>query len=102
MICISLLCWVIIYTSSLWLHQLLELDFGEIVWPLLISCVLCTYLILDLYYLVGYLTPKDYILANMCLYIDLMVPFRCVHNLCELTDHITLFSDIFNPSRNEI
>ncbi|KAI9028951.1 hypothetical protein CLU79DRAFT_736839 [Phycomyces nitens] len=96
------LCLTIIYLGSLCVRQALQLDFVEIVWPLLISSILCVYFILDLYYLVGYLTPEDYILANICLYVDLMVPFRCVHNLCELTDRITLFSDVFNPHRNEI
>ncbi|ORY92995.1 hypothetical protein BCR43DRAFT_444491 [Syncephalastrum racemosum] len=83
--------------SSPWLRRVFDKDPLEILWPMVQAIIVCSYFVLELYYTMGSVTVDDYILANICFYIDLLYPMRCLHNLCELTDDVEVFPDILRP-----
>ncbi|KAI8092914.1 uncharacterized protein BX664DRAFT_328491 [Halteromyces radiatus] len=82
--------------SSTWLRMIFKVDPLEILLPIGLSGMICTYVLLDLYYIMGNYSADDVILANACLYIDVMYPMRCLHNLCELSDNLNLL-DVLYP-----
>ncbi|KAG0185858.1 hypothetical protein DFQ28_008650 [Apophysomyces sp. BC1034] len=90
---------VAICLSSPWLRYVFDMDPIQILWPMFLSCLVCIYLILDLYYVMGAVVPEDYILANVCFYVDLAYPVRCLHHCCELSDGLDA-SDILSPERS--
>ncbi|KAG0171143.1 hypothetical protein DFQ30_001415 [Apophysomyces sp. BC1015] len=95
-----LLCSIVaICLSSPWLRYVFDMDPIQILWPMFLSCLVCIYLILDLYYVMGAVVPEDYILANVCFYVDLAYPVRCLHHCCELSDGLDA-SDILSPERS--
>ncbi|KAI7865031.1 hypothetical protein BDF14DRAFT_1115553 [Spinellus fusiger] len=65
--------------------------------PLVVACVTGVYVHLNVMSMMKHLTIEDYPLANLCLYIDVVLPLRCIHNMCELTDGIPVFSSVFYP-----
>lgn len=69
----------------------------QILGPIAISSLLCTYFILELYYAMGVMTIDDYILAYISLYIDLAYPINCLHHLCEISENVDDFTEYFNP-----
>ncbi|KAI9323893.1 hypothetical protein BX666DRAFT_1891455 [Dichotomocladium elegans] len=88
---------IAMYMSLPWVRCMFDVDTISIMWAMVTSFVICGYTILELYFIMGYLTLDDYILANMCFYVDLLYPMRCLHNICELTDHIEIFPKILDP-----
>ncbi|KAI8379146.1 uncharacterized protein BYT42DRAFT_315012 [Radiomyces spectabilis] len=93
-----LLCTLIaICSTSPWLRSKFEIDPLQILWPIFWSALLNSYLVLDLYYMMGGVTVDDYLLVNLLLFIDIIYPLRCLHHICELTDNLEVFPDIFNP-----
>ncbi|CAO3608561.1 unnamed protein product [Cunninghamella blakesleeana] len=81
--------------NSLWLRQFFNLDALEILIPIGLAGVVCTYILLDLYYIMDNINADDVILANASLFIDLLYPMRCLHNLCELTDNLNLLDTLY-------
>ncbi|KAI9498993.1 hypothetical protein BDB00DRAFT_329478 [Zychaea mexicana] len=88
---------VMICISSPWLRRVYDMDPITILLPMLLSLLLCGYLVMELYYIMGNVTVDDFILANISAYIDLLYPMRCLHNLCELTDHVDMFPELLHP-----
>lgn len=88
---------VFICMSSPWLRHVFKKDPVAILLPMLQASIVCGYLIMELYYIMGNVTADDYILANIYFYIDLLWPMRCIHNCCELSDNMQLFPDILHP-----
>ncbi|KAI7859303.1 hypothetical protein BDC45DRAFT_260661 [Circinella umbellata] len=88
---------VMICISSPWLRRVYDMDPISILIPISLSLLLCGYLIMEMYYIMGIVTMDDYILANISAYIDLFYPMRCLHNLCELTDHVDTLPEIMHP-----
>ncbi|ORX49525.1 hypothetical protein DM01DRAFT_1347846 [Hesseltinella vesiculosa] len=86
----------LICLTSLWLRMLFEQDPLEILIPLSIAGVVCTYVLLDLYYIMGNSSVDEVILANVCLFVDVLYPMRCLHNICELSDNLNLL-DVLYP-----
>ncbi|ORZ08390.1 hypothetical protein BCR42DRAFT_425045 [Absidia repens] len=82
--------------NASWLRILFELDALEILTPIGLAGVICTYILLDLYYIMDNTSAEDVILANTCLYADILYPMRCLHNLCELSDNLNML-DILYP-----
>ncbi|KAL0094286.1 hypothetical protein F4703DRAFT_1787989 [Phycomyces blakesleeanus] len=83
--------------SSPWFRHEYQLDPIQILWPISLASIFCIYLVFDLYYAMNGLMPNDYILANLCFYIDVAYPIRCLHHLCELSDTFELFPEILTP-----
>ncbi|KAI9273580.1 hypothetical protein BY458DRAFT_508244 [Sporodiniella umbellata] len=83
--------------SSLWLRWIYEMDPLEIVFPIGASGLVCSYIILELYFIMNSLLLEDYILANVYLFVDLVYPIRFIHHFCELTDNMNAFPDILYP-----
>ncbi|KAI7868531.1 hypothetical protein BDF14DRAFT_1791310 [Spinellus fusiger] len=83
--------------TSPWFRLQYQLDPIQILWPILLASLICIYFILELYYVMNILMLDDFILANLCFYIDLAYPIRCLHHLCELSDNFDVFPDILDP-----
>lgn len=83
--------------SSLGLRYAYNMDPLEILFPITMSSMICTYIILELYFIMKNMTKDDYILANIYFFIDLFYPIRFIHHFCELTDNMNLFPDILYP-----
>ncbi|KAI7883196.1 hypothetical protein K492DRAFT_235560 [Lichtheimia hyalospora FSU 10163] len=88
---------VSICMSSPWLRRAYDMDPVTILWPMLLALIICGYTILEMYFIMGNVTVDDFILANVCFYIDALYPMRCLHNICELTDNVGVFPDILRP-----
>ncbi|SAM01452.1 hypothetical protein [Absidia glauca] len=82
--------------SSSGLRLWFDLDALEILAPIGLAGLICTYVLLDLYYIMDNTSAEDVILANACLYVDLLYPMRGLHNLCELSDNLNML-DILYP-----
>ncbi|KAI8061147.1 hypothetical protein BC940DRAFT_310419 [Gongronella butleri] len=82
--------------NSLWLRVVFEQDPLEILIPLSIAAVICTYVLLDLYYIMDNNSVDEVILANVCLFVDILYPMRCLHNICELSDNLNML-DVLYP-----
>ena len=83
--------------SSPWLRYLYDLDPLQILFPIAASSIICIYIILELYYIMKNFTQDDYLLANVCLFVDIIYPIRFIHHFCELTDNMNAFPDILYP-----
>lgn len=88
---------VSICMSSPWLRRVYDMDPVTILWPMLLALIVCGYTILEMYFIMGNVTVDDFMLANVCFYIDGLYPMRCLHNICELTDNVDVFPDILRP-----
>ena len=88
---------VMICISSPWLRRVYDMDPITILVPMIMAVLICGYLIMELYYIMGNVTVDDFILANISAYVDLLYPMRCLHNLCELTDHVDMLPEILHP-----
>ncbi|KAI8970956.1 hypothetical protein BDB01DRAFT_813103 [Pilobolus umbonatus] len=95
--CIGSLCF-----HSAWLRFLFGLDPIEVLIPVMIACLVCCYIITDLYYIMQNVTSDDYIYANIFFFIDFIYPIRFVHHFCELTDTVDTFPDILYPGPVEL
>lgn len=74
------------------------MDPVQILGPIAISSIVCTYFILDLYYAMGVMTIDDYILAFVSFHVDLAYPLNCLHHICEISDNVDDFPEYFNPN----
>ncbi|KAI8584107.1 hypothetical protein K450DRAFT_218180 [Umbelopsis ramanniana AG] len=63
---------------------------SEILIPMFISSVICTYVVLEMYYMRQEMTEEDCILTNISFYIDFAYPMRCLHHVCELTEGVNI------------
>ncbi|KAJ2959056.1 hypothetical protein NQZ79_g5426 [Umbelopsis isabellina] len=69
--------------------QLFSLDSAwEIFIPMVISGTICTYVVLEMYYMAQEVTEEDCILTNISFYVDCAYPMRCLHHMCELTEGV--------------
>ncbi|KAG2182096.1 hypothetical protein INT43_007023 [Umbelopsis isabellina] len=69
--------------------QLFSLDSSwEIFIPMVISGTICTYVVLEMYYMAQEVTEEDCILTNISFYVDCAYPMRCLHHMCELTEGV--------------
>ncbi|GAA5799522.1 hypothetical protein HPULCUR_004938 [Helicostylum pulchrum] len=83
--------------SSTWLRYVYDMDPLEILYPITISSVICSYVILEIYYIMKNVTSDDYLLANVYFFVDLVYPMRFIHHFCELTDNMNMFPEILYP-----
>lgn len=74
----------------------------EILFPIMISGFICSYVIFELYYIMKNVTSDDYLLANVYLFVDLVYPMRFIHHFCELTDNMNMFPDILYPGESRV
>ncbi|CAO3631832.1 unnamed protein product [Mucor hiemalis] len=82
--------------SSPWLRYLYDMDPLEILFPITIASFVSVYLILEIYYIMKNVTSNDYMLANICFFVDLIYPIRFIHHFCELSDNMDII-DILYP-----
>uniref|UniRef100_A0A1D1XIE6 Putative membrane protein C576.04 n=1 Tax=Anthurium amnicola TaxID=1678845 RepID=A0A1D1XIE6_9ARAE len=74
---------VIIVTSSI-LHPWV-FSFSDLIPAFILALLLSQYFILDSWYLMRQMSKDEYWGASMQLYLDLIIPFRTIHHMCELT-----------------
>ncbi|GBB84672.1 hypothetical protein RclHR1_11240002 [Rhizophagus clarus] len=74
---------VIIVTSSV-LHPWV-FNFSDLIPAFILALLLSLYFILDTWYLMRQMSKEEYWGASMQLYLDLIIPFRIIHHMCELT-----------------
>ncbi|RIA80141.1 inhibitor of apoptosis-promoting Bax1-domain-containing protein [Glomus cerebriforme] len=74
---------VIIVISSI-LHPLV-FSLSDLIPAFILALLLSLYFILDTWYLMRQMSKDEYWGASMQLYLDLIVPFRTIHHMCELT-----------------
>ncbi|KAI8342078.1 hypothetical protein BC941DRAFT_415304, partial [Chlamydoabsidia padenii] len=84
--------------NASWLRFLFNLDALEILAPIGLAGLICTYVLLDLYYIMDNISAEDVMLATTCLYVDVLYPIRCLHHLCELSDNLNML-DILYPGQ---
>lgn len=90
-------CTATVCVSSIILRDIYRMNPVQILGPIAISSLICTYFILELYYAMGVMTIDDYILAYISFYIDLAYPINCLHHLCEISENVDDFTEYFNP-----
>lgn len=90
-------CTATVCVSSIVLRDIYRMNPVQILGPIAISSLICTYFILELYYAMGVMTIDDYILAYISFYIDLAYPINCLHHLCEISENVDDFTEYFNP-----
>jgi hypothetical protein len=83
--------------TSPWLRYFYELDPIAILYPIGLSTLISTFILLELYHTMETVTADDYILANVNFFIDAVYPIRFIHHVCELTDNMNFFPDILSP-----
>ncbi|KAG9286028.1 hypothetical protein G9A89_022705 [Geosiphon pyriformis] len=54
---------------------------------LIIASIISTFFILDLYYMIQIMNKNEYWGAAMQLHLDLVVPFRSIHHICEVSEN---------------
>ncbi|SAM04596.1 hypothetical protein [Absidia glauca] len=86
----------VVCLNASWLRFIFDLDALEILAPIGLAGVICTYVLLDLYYIMDNISGEDVILATTCLYVDVLYPMRCLHHLCELSDNLNML-DVLYP-----
>ncbi|PKY45282.1 hypothetical protein RhiirA4_401018 [Rhizophagus irregularis] len=74
---------VIIIISSI-LHPWV-FNFSDLIPAFILALLLSLYFILDTWYLMRQMSKDEYWGASMQLYLDLIIPFRIIHHMCELT-----------------
>ena len=74
---------VIIVISSM-LHPWV-FRFYDLIPAFILALLLSLYFILDTWYLMRQMSKDEYWGASMQLYLDLIIPFRTIHHMCELT-----------------
>ncbi|KAI7899383.1 uncharacterized protein BX663DRAFT_478624 [Cokeromyces recurvatus] len=83
---------------SLGLRYSYEMDPIEILFPITIASLICIYIILELYFIMQNVTSDDFMLANVCFFVDVLYPIYFIHHVCELTDNFdNVFPDILYP-----
>jgi hypothetical protein len=75
---------VTIVVASLILHPWV-FSFSDLVPAFILAWLLSLYFILDTWYLMRQMSKNEYWGASMQLYLDLIIPFRTIHHMCELT-----------------
>ncbi|KAG1091456.1 hypothetical protein G6F42_019425 [Rhizopus arrhizus] len=88
--------------SSVGLRIVYQLNPVQILGPIAVSSIICSYLILELYYAMDTMTIDDYVLANMSFHMDLVYPINGLHHLCELSDDVDNFPEYFNPNASPV
>ncbi|KAL7311785.1 Transmembrane BAX inhibitor motif-containing protein 4 [Mucor circinelloides] len=88
--------------SSVGLRIVYQLNPVQILGPIAVSSIICSYLILELYYAMDTMTVDDYVLANMSFHMDLVYPINGLHHLCELSDDVDNFPEYFNPDASPV
>lgn len=88
--------------SSVGLRRIYELDPMQILGPIAVSSIICSYIILELYYAMEDMTVEDYVLANLSFHMDLAYPMNSIHHFCELFDHVDNFPEYFNPGHSSV
>ncbi|CAG8435834.1 5996_t:CDS:2 [Ambispora gerdemannii] len=63
----------------------LKFPMSEAMSALVISSILSIFFVLDLYYFLQNMSKNEYWAAVMQLHLDLIVPFRSIHHICEVT-----------------
>ncbi|KAI8990272.1 hypothetical protein BDB01DRAFT_780729 [Pilobolus umbonatus] len=86
-----------ICACSIILRRVYQIDPVQILGPITVAILFCLYLILELYYAMGVMTPDDPILANITFHINIAYPINYIHHLCELSDPIDSFPELFDP-----
>lgn len=86
--------------SSVGLRKVYELDPMQILGPITVASIICSYFILELYYAMEAMTVDDYILANLSFHMDLAYPINSIHHFCELFDSVDNFPEYFNPDHS--
>ncbi|KAG1141026.1 hypothetical protein G6F37_006480 [Rhizopus arrhizus] len=87
----------VICISSVGLRKAYNLDPVQILGPIALSCMICSYLNLELYYAMKNMTVEDYILANMSFHIDIIYPIHFIHHISELFDSLDHIPEYFHP-----
>ncbi|KAI9485227.1 MAG: hypothetical protein EXX96DRAFT_592467 [Benjaminiella poitrasii] len=83
---------------SLGLRYIYDMDPLQILFPITVASLICIYIILELYFIMQNVTSDDFLLANVCFFIDALYPMHFIHHVCELTDDINnVFPDILYP-----
>lgn len=90
--CIATIC-----LGSIGLREWYSLNPVQILVPIAVASIVCTYFVLELYYSMGVMTVDDYILAYVSFHVDLAYPINCLHHLCEISDNVDDFPEYFNP-----
>ena len=75
---------VMIFIVSLILHPWI-FNFSDLIPAFILALLLSLYFILDTWYLMRQMSKDEYWGASMQLYLDLIIPFRTIHHMCELT-----------------
>jgi len=74
----------VIAITALILHPWL-FSFWDALPAVIFSTLLSLFFILDNWYMLKTMSKNDYLAVSMQTYLDLMVPFRSIHHICELT-----------------
>jgi hypothetical protein len=75
---------IVIAVTALVLHPWF-FTFWDALPAIIFSTLLSLFSILDSWYMLKTMSKGDYMAASMQTYLDLIVPFRSIHHLCELT-----------------